>query len=475
MSSESPKKDEIPTESVTTRPTTIFAKPSARTAVLSTGDNGPSSTFATASSTTTRAGIQAVHVNAAREMVSLHTRGRLPSNRAIGSTGKPSSSAQASGPFASATSRSTTTRITPTSIQSETSSSSMRSSFPFSSAPGKSVVTSHHSHSTNISVPAKDDHGECNNPQCEHCGQVIIPSPQASFPIQDRPSISINDWSIFTQKRPILNSQELDYLSENRFDFPLPEMIFGNNLVKIVNHKTGEAIEFNALDALDSLDSDCKLKVSYHQEWLNSRRSKSSSSSEKSEKALKENSTKDLKTFTDNLDTLKPYDWTYSPNYKGTTTNLQLHPSSEEIPVKKLLRQDPILFYDESILFEDELGDNGISMLSTKIRVMPTCLLLLCRFFLRIDNVIFRIRDTRVFVDFETNQLIREHKEQEFPYDDLLKKITSSKTTNTNDPKKLLRDTNWVSQNIPVVSTVIESNRVPEGESGQKLNASEVV
>ncbi|KAK6461590.1 putative type 2A phosphatase activator [Scheffersomyces coipomensis] len=405
-----------------------------------------------------RAGIEAVHVNQAREMVRLHTSGRLPSGQASGSVPHPHVSSTSS--QFTATSNITRTSGIPqhpslisktTTTTTRTSSSIMSSSFPSTSS------NRHNNHKgASVSVPAIAHDGECNNPSCEHCGGVIIPAPQASFPIEDRPSITINDWSIYTVKKPILNSQELDDLSEHRFDFPLPEMIFGNNFVRIINDKTGEEIEFNALDALDSLDPDCKFKVSYHEEWLASRKSKSSNSSEKSEKALKENSTKDISTFTENLDTLKPYDWTYSPNYKGHVKNLTFHKSTQPIPIQKLLKPDPILFFDESILFEDELADNGISMLSTKIRVMPTCLLLLCRFFLRIDNVIFRIRDTRVFIDFETNQILREYKEQEFPYDELLTIVTSNK--NNNDPKKLLRDINWVAQNIPVISTVTESN-----------------
>jgi len=129
--------------------------------------------------------------------------------------------------------------------------------------------------------------------------------------------------------------------------------------------------------------------------------------------------------------------------------------TDEKIPVEKLLRPDPILFFDELILFEDELGDNGISMLSTKIRVMPKCLLLLCRFSLRIDNVIFRIRDTRIYIDFDTNLILREYKVQECSYNEVLKKISNK---SNNDPKKLLRDTMWVSQNIPVLSCTVESS-----------------
>lgn len=94
----------------------------------------------------------------------------------------------------------------------------------------------------------------------------------------------------------------------------------------------------------------------------------------------------------------------------------QFEPSTKPIPLELLKRPDPILFFDDVMLYEDELADNGIAMLSCKIRVMPARMLLLSRFFMRLDNVIFRIRDTRIYVDFGTGEVIREYvaKEDEF-------------------------------------------------------------
>lgn len=40
---------------------------------------------------------------------------------------------------------------------------------------------------------------------------------------------------------------------------------------------------------------------------------------------------------------------------------------------------------------------------------MPERMLLLCRLFMRLDNVLFRIRDTRVYVDFKTRKVTREY------------------------------------------------------------------
>lgn len=43
-------------------------------------------------------------------------------------------------------------------------------------------------------------------------------------------------------------------------------------------------------------------------------------------------------------------------------------PMRDRIPVERLgVHGEPILFYDEVVLYEDELGDNGSSLLSVKV------------------------------------------------------------------------------------------------------------
>lgn len=116
---------------------------------------------------------------------------------------------------------------------------------------------------------------------------------------------------------------------------------------------------------------------------------------------------------------VKPFDWSYSTNYNGTplTSTPAFRPTTTPIPLELLRRPDPIIFFDEVVLYEDEMADNGITMLSCKIRVMPARLLLLCRFFMRLDNVQVRIRDTRVYVEFATREVIREYTAKEEGYE----------------------------------------------------------
>lgn len=121
---------------------------------------------------------------------------------------------------------------------------------------------------------------------------------------------------------------------------------------------------------------------------------------------------------------VKPFDWSYTTNYKGTITKGKPFETptlqdAKPIPIELLRRPDPILFFEEVVLYESELDDNGISVLSCKVRVMPARMLLLCRLFMRLDKVLVRIRDTRIYIDFNTGEVIRDYTEKEEAFNTL--------------------------------------------------------
>jgi len=151
---------------------------------------------------------------------------------------------------------------------------------------------------------------------------------------------------------------------------------------------------------------------------------------------------------------VKPFDWSYSTDYKGTIspTSTPMEPSTVQIPLELLKQPDPIRFFDDVVLYEDELADNGITMLSCKIRVMPDRLLLLCRFFMRLDDVVFRIRDTRVFVEFATGEVIREYTAREEQFEKVRLRLAITRE----DIPALMRDPNKLSDMIPIVDKTID-------------------
>ncbi|KAL0931802.1 uncharacterized protein CTRU02_212755 [Colletotrichum truncatum] len=271
-----------------------------------------------------------------------------------------------------------------------------------------------------------------------------ITSPNEPFPTPDALAAATTShtqsrFRISTRKLPISKAGPIDEMTAS-LGIPVPEMIFGDNLVSIEHVPTGWSISFNAYDALDSVDKTDKkmLKVAYAKDW--------SSSREKTSAGIKE--------------VVKPYDWSYSTEYAGTLKeqggkNLQ-NTTTKEIPLELLKRRDPILFFDDVVLFESELDDNGISIVSVKLRVHEKRMLLLCRLFMRLDNVIVRIRDTRVYVDFETDEVIREYTAKEDNFASVKRSLFMEGRL-PDDITIALRDPNLLMNLLPTVERQVQT------------------
>ncbi|XP_047989587.1 TIP41-like protein [Leguminivora glycinivorella] len=173
-----------------------------------------------------------------------------------------------------------------------------------------------------------------------------------------------------------------------------PDMVFPKNILSLT-HKNGAAINFNPLDALKLVSSTTEaIEVSCAEAWQGAR--------------------------PDATKKKRPFDWTFSTDYKGTLTdNITVEPTDENINYELLKQKDQILYYHDLTLFEDELHDHGISKLSVKIRVMPTYWFVLLRYFLRVDDVMVRSHETRMFHMLNTNYVIREYTAKESKAEDL--------------------------------------------------------
>ena len=386
-------------------------------------------------------GIDTISINAAREMHARTVRARLPPNRTSNYTSATTMNKGLDNSMQNniiSNRNSTLVRGTTIDIRTRTEKIPMI-------APAKLTKIRHKCNNPN-------------NPPCSHCGTVIIPSPAARMPLEDIPSISIDDWTITSCKKPILNSVELEKWESEYLPGlgTLPEMIFGNNFIKIENVKHNWQIEFNALDALKLVSlEDTGIRVSYSKDWIESKKRVN-----QNKNTTKKNNDVDVDEVEIDkfLKIVKHYDWTYTTEYKGTIHDddeksneavryVFRRDDSVELPIDKLSRPDPILYFDDMILYEDELADNGISLLTCKIRVMNERLLLLMRFFLNVDDVILRVYDTRIYVEFDTNEIIREFKKYEGD-NEILQRY--SRIANSIDPKALLRDSNWVVKHIPL-------------------------
>lgn len=238
-----------------------------------------------------------------------------------------------------------------------------------------------------------------------HTSSPNEPYPSPTMLSQATTTHRQGSFEVSARKLPISKSGPIDAMSA-RLGIPVPEMIFGDNLVAVRHAPSGWAVGFTAEAALDAVDKTGAnmLQVAYAGAW--------SSSREKS-------SAHDIR------EVVKPFDWSYTTAYRGDeapalrgpAAGRRLEgaagPAAKEIPLELLKRRDPILFFDEVVLFESELDDNGISIFSCKVRVMEQRMLLLARLYMRLDNVVVRVRDTRLYVDFEKEEVIREYTAKE--------------------------------------------------------------
>ncbi|XP_039116856.1 LOW QUALITY PROTEIN: TIP41-like protein [Dioscorea cayenensis subsp. rotundata] len=261
--------------------------------------------------------------------------------------------------------------------------------------------------------------------------------------------IRLKGWHIESSKRAILSSSAVHQWEQRLGTSHLPEMVFGDSALFLLHVESGIKIHFNAFDALMGWKQEAlpPVEVPAAAKWKF--RSKPSQQ------------------------VILDYDYTFTTPYCGSEIfvpnspresvedgccSLHWEDCDQQIDLAALSSREPILFYDEVILYEDELADNGVSLLTVKVRVMPTCWFLLLRFWLRVDGVLMRLRDTRMHCAFVTDEIarpiiLRESCWREATLQSLTAKGFPSDSAAYGDP-------NLISQTLPVVAHKIQRLRV---------------
>ncbi|KAL5561328.1 hypothetical protein UlMin_031075 [Ulmus minor] len=261
-----------------------------------------------------------------------------------------------------------------------------------------------------------------------------------------RTGLRIHGWEIESHKRSILNSSTLELWEQKLQTCHLPEMIFGDNGLVLKHIKSGTKIHFNAFDALVGWKQEAlpPVEVPAAAKWKF--RSKPSQQ------------------------VILDYDYTFTTPYCGSETienekgmseganNLQWDDCKEQIDLAALTAKEPILFYDEVVLYEDELADNGVSLVTVKVRVMPSSWFLLLRFWLRVDGVLMRLRDTRMHCVFGSDLvnpiILRENCWREATFQSLSAKGHPSDSAAYSDPS-------IISQWLPIIKQKTQMLKIP--------------
>ena len=175
---------------------------------------------------------------------------------------------------------------------------------------------------------------------------------------------------------------------------------------------------------------------------------------------------------------VKPFDWSFTTDYSGTMNDkFRVEKTDQKIDMFKLMKREPILFYHDLTLFEDELHDHGISVLSVKVvgvillrfsqilnfynsqfplrvteplfsifqRVMPSGFFILLRFFMRVDRVMIKMNDTRYHYEYNNNYILKEYTSREAKIEQL-----------KHVPPPLFINPNEIAEHIPIVEKINE-------------------
>eukprot|EP00049_Salpingoeca_infusionum_P026074 m.23542 g.23542 ORF g.23542 m.23542 type:complete len:296 (-) comp8515_c0_seq2:1466-2353(-) len=190
-----------------------------------------------------------------------------------------------------------------------------------------------------------------------------------------------------------------------QFPFPLPEEVYAENTLTITA-PDGCSFKLSARQALQGIEDvteDTHMpKVAHAAEWRAAR---------------------DLK----GIEGHKPYDWTYTSHCTGDATGpwsvVQCEKPGEGLNVDLVRKPEKILFRGEAFLLADDYGDNGIMNMDFKIRCMPSSIYVLQRQFVRVDGVLLRLCDTRIFHEIGTNLLVIHASEHELNIPSVLEKL----------------------------------------------------
>ena len=316
------------------------------------------------------------------------------------------------------------------------------------------------------------------------------------------------DWSFTSFHSTMVDSAELDAIQEEivsgvdkDYQLHVPPMVFDNDVIKlsigsfVLEFKAKEALRVWAQKHATTNGILQVLEVPYAKEWKEKslfaqgkapvtdtdQAGGSDLPQSKPGESTSQAANEDESVFTkvaQNTDMKKKaWDWTFSSDYCGSISNNGV--SNESVTLTGLVtaggkeiidclpctesginydmlrnRTDPILFYDEVLLYQDDLEDCGEVTFDVKLRVMPSCWFILSRMFLRVDHVMIRLVESRHFHQFGTKEVSLDVTLKECAIGEAKPQGNSSTAglPHVNIPTALQRDGNRLSQMAPTLS-----------------------
>ena len=227
-------------------------------------------------------------------------------------------------------------------------------------------------------------------------------------------------WDFYSHTENMMNSKDLDILIKDKeenclFVSHLPEIFYGYNRLFLINESANFCYEFNPLQMLSLTSNAIRQKLLKEKEIYYIPSQAKSQYSKSDDNAADE-------------------DWSFSSPYIGHITSInncciskyynkinetkkfQIEKSDIKFPETKV---ENVLNYNQVHFFEDELGDIGFSEGKIGFGVMNECFLGLMRCYLRVDNMLVRNIDTKIYHKFGDKYIIRNFLVKEKTYDEL--------------------------------------------------------
>jgi len=231
---------------------------------------------------------------------------------------------------------------------------------------------------------------------------------------------SYKGWDFYSHTENMLNSKDLDILIKNKeenglYISHLPEIFYGFNRLFLINKSQNFCYEFNPLQMLSLTNNNVRQKLL-------------------KEKEIYYIPTQAKSQYSKTDDTKNEMDWSFSSPYMGHITSINNCIMNKYYPIinetKKFrteksnmifpeIKVENVLNYNQVQFFEDELGDIGLSEGKIGFGVMDQCFLGLMRCYLRVDNMLVRNIDTKIYHKFGEKYIVRNFSVKEKTYDEL--------------------------------------------------------
>lgn len=209
---------------------------------------------------------------------------------------------------------------------------------------------------------------------------------------------TLGEWRFTFEEGGLSSTADIENIAQNANLFRPPNIIFGKNYC-LIEHARPFSLRFDSREALKYINYETREKtfysstqepvpngISYIPPKLQIKHAEKWKAMEVSDKI-------EITQINESSDSffVTPFKGLVGGNFKIERVEESV------IPVHKLGPENEIKFYKQGSFYEDELDDNGLIQYEYKFRAMASSWFALIRCYVRVDDVVIIILDTRLY------------------------------------------------------------------------------